>query len=1048
LHFKLRPESCLTLKTFKLFKVSFGGVTRLKQFGRARPLLAAPVLLIGMTYPARALNPERQITQYGHTAWRLDEGTFESATHAITQTADGYLWIGTETGLLRFDGVRFVPWIAPPGQILASTSIYSLAGTRDGGLWIGTGAGLALWKNGRLRTYPETAGRINSMVETAAGTVWVVRSRARDAKGPLCRVDGISAKCYGPADGISFPWAQAVADDRQGGLWIGSTNGLSHWKAGASINYFLDRLRHADGSLGVEALALAKDGSLLVGMGQGGAGLGMQTITGGVLKAYTMPGDDSSGLRVAALLNDRDNGIWISTRDAGIYHVHAGRTDRFRQIDGLSSDTVTSLFEDREGDVWAVTPRGIDQFRDLAVGTVSRREGLVADTVGSVLAGKSGGIRIANGSALLSLLAGRLSYSGPENRLPGKSVTSQWEDHAGRLWLGVDSGLAVFEGGRFHFVRRPDGSATGMVTGLTEDSNQNIWAVVIQRPQQLLRIRDFRIVEQISQSDAVPGGTLAAGRDGSVWVGHVSGSLTRYRPGDVTTWPGAIGSGALRNLILDADGSVWAASAMGLIRFRDGTSRKLDHRNGLPCDGIFSLIRDDSGSLWLYADCGLIRISPSELDKWWQHPEALITAPRLDVLDGAQPGATPFSPPVTKSPDGRLWFTNDNVVQFIDPLAQRRNPIPPAVHIEQLVADGVSYAAGKSLRLPALTRNLQIDYTGLSFVAPRKVRFRYQLKGHDDMWLDAGTRRQAFYSDLSPRAYRFRLIACDDSGVCTENGVEQAFSVLPAYYQTGWFRVSLACVALLALWEFYRLRIWRITTGLNARFDARIAERNRLSADLHDTFMQSVQASKMIADQALSETSEDPVRLRSSIHTLSDWLARALSDGQAVLNALHASTSLTNDLAVSFRRAAELSRISTSMDFVLAVEGIARALHPIVRDDVYRIGSEAMRNSSLHSGAARMVLHLTYGDDLIMRLSDDGTGIDQSPATPLTLADSGLADMRERAIGIGGQFRLFSRENSGTEIELRVPGRIAYRDFSRQNRVAKVLSFWKGSSPR
>jgi signal transduction histidine kinase len=236
---------------------------------------------------------------------------------------------------------------------------------------------------------------------------------------------------------------------------------------------------------------------------------------------------------------------------------------------------------------------------------------------------------------------------------------------------------------------------------------------------------------------------------------------------------------------------------------------------------------------------------------------------------------------------------------------------------------------------------------------------------------------------------------------------------------------------------------------LNARFEDRIAERNRLSADLHDTFMQSVQASKMIADQALYEVSPDAGQLRSAIARLSEWLARAMSDGQAVLNALHASASLNNDLAVSFRRAAELSHVADSMEFVLSVEGATRALHPIVRDDVYRIGSEAIRNSFLHSGAARMVLHLTYGNDLIVRLSDDGKGLERSLTGPAGHGVSGLAEMQELATGIGGHFRLFSRENSGTEIELRVPGRIAYVDFIRHDllsRMRSLLKTWKGAN--
>jgi signal transduction histidine kinase len=371
------------------------------------------------------------------------------------------------------------------------------------------------------------------------------------------------------------------------------------------------------------------------------------------------------------------------------------------------------------------------------------------------------------------------------------------------------------------------------------------------------------------------------------------------------------------------------------------------------------------------------------------------------------------------------------------------NPIPPPVRIEQIVADGANHLPGETMHLPALTKNLEIDYTALSLVMPQKVRFRYRLEGRDDKWVEAGGRRQAFYSDLPPATYRFSVIACNNSGVWSEKGAAQAFIVAPAYYQTNWFRTSVAGAFLLGMWGIYRLRVWQIAAGLNARFEDRIAERNRLSADLHDNLMQSVQASKMIADQTLFEESQDTAQLRSAMAILSEWLGRATLDGQALLNALHASTSLKNDLAVSFQRAAELSHVASSMEFVLSVEGATRALHPIVRDDVYRIGSEAIRNSFLHAGAAKMVLHLTYGNDLIVRLSDDGKGLERRLTGSTGHGVSVLAEMQELATGIGGQFRLFSRENSGTEIELTVPGRIAYADFIRHNRLARVRNLWK-----
>ena len=408
-------------------------MTRIRRF-RTDPKWAVTAIgLLGFLSPASALNPERQISQYGHTSWRLQDGVFEGVPHAMTQTADGYLWVGTEAGLLRFDGVRFVPWVAPAGTALSNVSIYSLLGARDGTLWIGTAAGLSHWDGLNLVNYAQTSGRINAIIEDSKGTVWMVRSRPRNAEGPLCAVSEGKVRCFGKPEGISFPWAEALMDDRMGGLWIGSTNGLWHWTRGASNYYFTDCLRRAEGSTGIEALALTQDGSLLVGVGQAGPGLGMQQIRNEMVSGYSIPGVDGSSLAVGSLLADRDKGVWIGTLSSGIYHVQPGKTDRFGEADGLSSDTTVGFYEDREGSIWTISPRGIDRFRDVAVSTLSKREGLTADSVGSVLVAKDGTIWIGNERSLLSLRNKTLFARRIADFLPGKNVTALMEDHSGRF---------------------------------------------------------------------------------------------------------------------------------------------------------------------------------------------------------------------------------------------------------------------------------------------------------------------------------------------------------------------------------------------------------------------------------------------------------------------------------------------------------------------------------------------------------------------------------------------------------------------------------------
>ena len=1003
---------------------------RIKSFGKGPKWALTVVALWGLSSPASALNLKRQVSQYGHSSWRLRDGVFQGIPHAMTQTADGYLWVGTEAGLLRFDGVRFVPWAAPVGTALLSACVYSLLGARDGTLWIGTAAGLSHWDGLNLVNYSQTGGRINAIIEDSNGTVWMVRSRPRNAEGPLCAVTQGKARCFGKPEGVSFPWAEALIHDQRGGLWIGSTNGLMHWTRDASLHYFSDRLRRAEGFTGIEALALTGDGLLLVGVGQGGPGLGMQQIRNEKISSYPVPGVAGSSLAVGSLLVDRDNGVWIGTASAGIYHVRQGKTDRFSEADGLSSDTTEGFCQDREGSIWAISAGGIDQFRDVAISTLSKREGLTADSVGSVLAAKDGTVWIGNGRSLVSLRDGILSARPIADHLPGKSVTALMEDHTGRLWVGIDTGLAILEGRRFRTVLDAKGKMLRMVTGLVEDTDRNVWAIVIGRPQKLLRIRGLVVDDVIPLEDSVPGSALVADPTGGIWLGHVSGDLTKHKPGTADFRVPADGSGALSSVRVASDGSVWATSQKGLVRWKDGVRHRLDGDHGLPCESTYSSVVDNDGSLWLYASCGMTVIPLKEAEKWWANPNASIGAKHLDVLDGAQPGLTPFAPSTSKGPDGRLWFANASSLQFVDPRHLPNNRSQPPVRIEQVIVDSRILAPDQGLRLPAKTRDVQINYTALSFVVPQKVHFRYQLEGRDRGWQDPGVRRQAYYTDLSPGDYRFRVIATNNDGLWNNQGADLRFSVAASWYQALWFRLFSSTAVLVGLWSLYRVQRWQITAGWNERFDERIAERNLLAVELHDSFLQTVQATRMVVEQSLIAGNSDTNQLQTAMEKVSKWLTHAVSDGQAALNALRISPAWRIDLADSFEKAAAISRVNGSMEFFVSVDGIPKGVHPIVRDEVYAIGSQAIRDAHLRFGGTRLDVAIIYAHDLIVRVRDNGKGLHTE--APNYTEDVGLSEMQRRADRIGARLRLSKRPDSETEIELRVPGRIAFNRRARR----------------
>jgi PAS domain S-box-containing protein len=779
---------------------------------RAKHLLALGTVLAGWlpVAPPRALalDPDLRISQYAHTAWRVRDGAFAGAPDAITQTTDGYVWIGTHAGLLRFDGVRFVPFAPPAGKQLPNPAVISLLGATDGSLWIGTASGLAHWKNGQLFTFPETAGRVNSIYEDGDGTIWIARSRTQ--AGGVCKIAASIATCYAQNDGVP-PYANVLIKDNLGYFLIGGATALFRWKPGSSTSYELPGLKSNAGLAGISDLAVAPDGSVWVGLWHPGHGLGLEQLVSNSWKTFITPALDGSKLSVSSLHLDRHDALWIATYETGMYRVHEGNVDHFASADGLSGDTVESFFEDREGNLWLTTAGGVDCFRNIPVVSFSAHEGLGAgDAVESIFAARDGTVWIGNHGELDFVRGDVVSSIGPKQGLRADRVTSLFEDHAGRLWVGLDNGLFVYEHSKFRVIQRPDHGPVGVVVAMTEDKDNNVWVSAFRtppgRPTRLICFRDGRFVKEISDLglDVV---SLAADPHGGFWMGLIKGGLARYRNDQVQVFPLKDANARVSQVLANSDGSVWVASDHGLVERRGDSQHTLD---GLPCNRIYGLVTDKHSDLWLYAECGLIEIKSDDLQRWREHPDLKVKFDLFDVFDGAQPYLPPFRPIATRSNDGRLWFANDAVAQMIDPDGPLSNPIPPPVHIEDVIADRKTYSPQSGLHLPALTRDLEIDYTALSFVVPQKVHFQYKLEGYDRDWQDAGTRRQAFYSNLSPRNYTFRVKACNNSGLWNEAGASLDFFVAPAYYQTNWFRLSCVAVLIALLWTLHRWRVHQL----------------------------------------------------------------------------------------------------------------------------------------------------------------------------------------------------------------------------------------------
>jgi len=770
--------------------------------------LGACLVVVVLCFPANALDPSRHISQYGHTVWRVQDGAIDPAGE-ITQTADGYLWLGTSNGLLRFDGVKFVPF-APPGLNLPTHGFTFLLGARDGSLWIGMTRGLSRLKDGRLQAYtkPDDHSGISTILEDHEGTIWITRYFVPKGEGPLCRVEGNGLRCYGEADGIPVRYGLGLTEDKSGNLWFGS-NVLCRWRQGSASTYLNEIREHQDAGEGVGEVATGSSGEIWAAVDGVGQDLGIRHFAGGKWAAYVIPGLDGTKVLSHALFVDHNQSLWIGTVQNGLYRVHDGVAEHYGSADGLSSDSVSQFYKDHEGNIWVLTAGGLDMFRDTSVVSYTMREGLSAASTYSILALPDDSVWIGNEGAVDILKGGRHSLLAGKELL-GSPIETLFQDHNGVVWLGVGSNLMTYEHGRLYKIQSVDNDG---FKAISEDTNQNIWALTSHH--RVFRIKDRIPQEVMSLSgDSPRTGFLAPDREGGIWIGGRDVTLTHYLDGSVTTISpkGLDSSSSVFGFIVDSDNSLMVLTSNGLFRWNANAWQVLDKHNGLPCDVIYSAIKGEDGALWLYSRCGIVKIDRSALDRWRQQSDIKLTVEVFDKFDGAHPHGIEHAnqPNVSKTSDGRLWFINMVSAQVIDPKQTYRNPLPPPIHIEKVIADHKDYTFDDKASLPALTRDVEIDYTALSLAVPQKVHFRYELEGHDEAWQEAGTRRQAFYTNLSPGKHRFRVMACNNSGVWNEAGTFLDISIAPAYYQTTWFRTLCVTAFLGVLWLLYQIRIQQV----------------------------------------------------------------------------------------------------------------------------------------------------------------------------------------------------------------------------------------------
>jgi len=974
---------------------------------------------------AWALNPSLDASQYGHRAWRELDGAGLGTVFAIAQTVDGYMWLATPEALVRFDGIRGVPWRPTSSVKFLPENVRALLGARDGTLWIATTQGLFAIKDGVLSEISELIGKkLNALNEDVDGAIWA--GGADGDKALLCAVRKPGVECEGQVGRLGREVLTLYRDDAHA-LWVVTGDRVWKWGTDTSVFYAIPTR-----AVSLRSMSSLQDGSLLVGI----AGQVMQIADGRVDK-LPFP-ETQRPIVYTKMLRDRDGVLWVSAADSGVVHLHQGHVDVYTAADGLSGDSILDLFEDHEGNIWISTSKGLDQFRPVAAANESVNG----------LAGRANAVMSAHdGTSWAS------TSHGVYRRDASKGWTQLWnsagsllEDHRGRVWIAGASGLGYVDGGQYVEAK---GVAPGTVTAIEEDARGSLW--VSNLSVGLMTIEPGGRVEGMHPVGMGPRETISTmtrdPNDGSMWLGLFAGGLKNVQEGHVrkffdlgkTFRPPAARVSHIR---IDPDGTMWVTSLVGFNRIKNGQVIHIDASNGLPCDRLFwSLVEKDA--LWISGLCGLMKIDKGDLDAWLaaaEHGSSVKIKVRLFSLRDGVPKATSESttgyavaainigPKLTRMRDGKIWVvTNDNIVS-VDPQRIPVNSIVPPVHVEQLISDGQRHPSASDTRLPPLQRNLTIEYTALSFTVPEQVQFKYRLEGFDNAWQDAGSRREAFYTDLPPGHYQFHVVAANNSGLWNNDGATLDFSVEPAWWQTMSFRLACIALAVLSLYGLYRLRLAQISRRFDMSFEARVNERLRIARELHDTLLQTFQGHVLRLQTALQLWPGDDARriLEDGI----DQAASAITEGRDAVQGLRAGIAEAVDLGDAMRslgQALTSDLISPSTKFGVEVHGRSRALHPVVHDDVLRIVGEAVRNAFRHAQPSRVEVEIRYDDHALrVRVLDDGRGMDTDFLQRGREGHFGLRGMRERAKLIGGKLTLWSRRDAGTEVELVVPAARAY----------------------
>jgi len=986
---------------------------------------------------ASALEPTTPLAGYGRQSWVMENGLPQNTVQALVQTRDGFVWLGTEVGLVRFDGNGFQVFDKTSTPALPGNDIQALLADSNGALWIATSEGLARWNNGVVRIFTTANGlpgnNIRALVQASNGVVF-----AWSREG-LARVEGDHFEDEAAATRLPAGAITRVTSDGEGTLWVGSQDAValytggrwtvprpqSHmfpWIPKGSIQFVQSVHGHV-ASADKTTVAMLYDGD----QKQGDNGLELLTT-----------GRQLPGTRIQALLFDHEGTLWVGT-NSGLVRWNAGKVDRLPLTDPLASASVLTLMEDREGNIWVGTETGgLHILRDQRFKALTSHDGLSSDNTTAVVEDRTGALWVGTSGGGLNVV--RLTGSGKSaistytvrKGLPSDVILSLAASPSGDMWVGTPDGLSRIRGGSVSTFTSADGLPDDFIRSLLVDADGSLWIATRRGLTHWIKPLSGEglgtHMETFTQSDGLGSdlvGALARDGNGDLWVATFAG-LSRLHEGKITNFTTADGlsSNVITALLPRGKGTLLIGTQDRGWNLWNG--QRFDHvtRDRLASTSIHAILDDGHSHLWFATGGGIARCDCASKAGAMEGVDCLNWI-EFSTADGliSRETATNSHPSAWQANDGRLWFTTPKGLESVDPAHFPVNLVPPPVAIERFAVDDHDQplrGMGDSISVPAGHNHFQFDYAGLSFVAPQKVRYRFMLEGFDHNWTEAGSRRIAYYTNIPPGQYVFRVQAANNDGVWNTQGAALGFELRPHFYQTTWFYAALALALGAILLLLFRLRLLRA----EREFRAVLGERNRIAREIHDTLAQgyvgiSVQLevlSELLRHSKLDAALKHLDRVRS-------YVREGLADARQSIWSLRSQDAAEITLPIQMQRMVEHAG-GHGMEARFSLYGAYRPMPPGTEREILRVAQEAIHNVKKHAEASSLMVQLEYGPaEIALEVRDDGRGFEtrngHSPDSPP--GHYGLTGMRERATVIGGTLEVASAPGEGTTVRLRAP---------------------------